>query len=114
MSVSDFLEQRASTRVKKNTLALLEVEQEGVVTHAVCNNLSASGMLLIVDKEFSIGSELLVTLTSDTSKTGALIARCTVVRLLLAPEEKYITGLEIQAIIDDKGYAIKSRRKKTA
>ncbi|MFT7389577.1 MAG: hypothetical protein ACI8VC_002846 [Candidatus Endobugula sp.] len=111
MEKEDYSDRRVSDRVKTNTLAPVYVEQDGVVTHAVCNDLSASGILLTVDKEFPIGSELLVTLSSETSKVGELIARCTVVRLQLAPQKKYFLGLEIQTIIDDKGNVINSRRK---
>ena len=108
----DSSEQRDFARVKTDTSVPVYVEQEGVVTHAACNNLSASGMLITVDKEFPIGSELLVTLSSGISKFGELIARCTVVRLQTAPQNKYFLGLKIQAITDDTGYVIKSRRRK--
>jgi len=107
----DSSEQRDFARVKTDTSVPVYVEQEGVVTHAACNNLSASGMLITVDKEFPIGSELLVTLTSGTTISGELIARCMIVRSQLTAQKKYFLGLEIQEIIDDEGFCIKSLRK---
>ncbi|MFT5421069.1 MAG: hypothetical protein ACI9D5_001824 [Candidatus Endobugula sp.] len=111
MGKRNYSEQRVSSRVKTNMSALVAVEHDGVVTQALCNDLSASGALLTVDKEFPIGSELLVTLTSGTTISGELIARCMIVRSQLTAQKKYFLGLEIQEIIDDEGFCIKSRRK---
>ncbi|MFT7387535.1 MAG: hypothetical protein ACI8VC_000775 [Candidatus Endobugula sp.] len=111
MGMRDYSEQRISARVKTYMSAAIVVQQEGIVSHACCHDLSASGVLLTVDKEFSIGSELLVTLTPGTSISGELIARCTIARSQLTPEDKYFLSLEIQEIIDNEGFAMKSHRK---
>ncbi len=102
----DYSEKRDFIRMKINTPAQVHIEQEGVVTQAVCNDLSGSGMLLTVDKELPIDSELLVTLLPDGSKGPSLQARCTIARSQQAAKEGCLLGLEIQEIVDEKDIQI--------
>ncbi len=98
----DYSEKRNFIRMTINTPAEVHVEQEGVITTGICNDLSGSGMLLTVDKELPADSELLVTLQPSTSKGPSLQARCTIARYHQTADKKCLLGLEIQEIIDEK------------
>lgn len=98
----DYSEKRNFIRMTINTPAQVHLEQEGVVTTGICNDLSGSGMLLTVDKELPVESELLVTLSPSNNKGPSLQARCTIARSQQAADNKYLLGLEIQEIIDEK------------
>lgn len=102
----DYSEKRDFIRMKINTPAQVHVEQEGVITHAICNDLSGSGMLLTVDKVLPVDSELLVTLTPESIKGPTLTARCRIARSQQAAKDKCLLGLEIQEIVDEKGYQV--------
>jgi hypothetical protein len=106
MTERDYSEKRNFIRMTINTPAEVHVEQEGVITTGICNDLSGSGMLLTVDKELPADSELLVTLQPSTSKGPSLQARCTIARYHQTADKKCLLGLEIQEIIDEKSIEI--------
>jgi hypothetical protein len=98
----DYSEKRNFIRMTINTPAQVQVEQEGVMTTGICNDLSGSGMLLTVDQALPVDSELIVTLTPGDSKGPSLQARCTIARSQQAADSKCLLGLEIQEIMNEK------------
>ncbi|MFT6102133.1 MAG: hypothetical protein ACJATV_000840 [Granulosicoccus sp.] len=104
----DYSEKRDFIRMTVNTPAKVQVEQQGIVTQGICNDLSGSGMLLTVDEDIPLENELLVTLMPKSSTEHMLQARCSVARSLKSADNKYVLGLEIIEILDDKDDAIDS------
>ncbi|MFT7387610.1 MAG: hypothetical protein ACI8VC_000851 [Candidatus Endobugula sp.] len=102
----DYSEKRNFIRMTVNTPAEVKVEQQGIVTQGVCNDLSGSGMLLTVNAAIPVDSELLVTLMPKSSNEPIFQARCSVARLLALAEDKCLLGLEILDIMDDKNTAV--------
>lgn len=99
----DYSEKRDFIRMKIDTPAKVEIEREGVVTDAICNDLSGSGMSLTVGEEIAINSELLVTLTPDKTIGGpSLQARCSIARCRQGDPGQYILGLEIKQILEEE------------
>jgi hypothetical protein len=101
----DYSEKRDFIRMIINTPARVHIEQDGIVTHGICHDLSGSGMLLTVNEQLPRHSELLVTLT-PSNKGPMLQARCTIARLQQSGKNKCLLGLEIQEIIDEKGIQV--------
>ena len=97
----DYIEKRDFIRMKVNTPANISVEQDNLTAQGVCNDLSGSGMLLTIDQTLPLDSELLVTLSPETGNGPTLKAKCTIVRLQQAAENKCLLGLEIQEILDN-------------
>jgi c-di-GMP-binding flagellar brake protein YcgR len=98
----DYSEKRDFIRMRINTPAQVHIEQEGVITEGICNDLSGSGMLLTVAKELPIDSELVITLTPNENKGPSLQARCRVARAQKAGKGNYLLGLEILEIVAEK------------
>lgn len=97
----DYSEKRDFIRMKIDTPAQVHVEQSGNITDAICNDLSGSGMLLTLEQELPMDSELLVILTPKLQKGPALQARCSIARIEQTAKNKCLLGLEIQEIIDE-------------
>lgn len=102
MTDRDYSEKRNFIRMTINTPVQVHVEQEGILTTGICNDISGSGMLLTVDKELPMESELLVTLHPPTTKGPSLQARCTIARYHHTAGNKCLLGLEIQEILNEK------------
>ena len=102
MMKRDYSEKRNFIRMTVNTPVEVNVEHEGVIARGICNDLSASGMLLTVDKALPTDSELLVSLHPESNEEPILQARCTIARSIKVEDTAYILGLEIQAIISEE------------
>ncbi len=102
MTKRDYSEKRNFIRMKIDTPAEVNIEQKGVTTYGICNDLSGSGMLITVDEDLPVDTELLVTLTPDSNFGPSLQARCTVTRSQQSAQSKHLLGLEIQEILEEK------------
>ena len=102
MIAHDYLEKRNFIRMTINTPVQIHDEQQGGDISGICNDLSGNGMLLTVDQELPIESELLVTLCSPNHSGPSLQARCTIARHQPTADHQYLLGLEIQEIINEK------------
>lgn len=98
---TEYSEKRDFIRMKINTPAEVQVERDGTITQGICNDLSGSGMLLTVDEDLPVDSDLIVTVGESNSSGPSLRARCTIARSQPASDNKYLLGLEIQEIIDE-------------
>lgn len=97
----NYAEKRGFIRMKVDTPAQIHVEQNGEITHGICHDLSGGGMLLTLDQELPVASELLVTLTTGSGSSVAMQARCTIARAQPAADDKCLLGVEIQEILGD-------------
>lgn len=99
----DYSEKRDFIRMTINTPAAVQVVQNDVLTHGICNDLSGSGMLLTVDEDIAVDSELLVTLMPPEKNAPPMLqARCTVARSRQAADKQFLLGLEIIEILAEK------------
>ena len=97
----DYIEKRDFIRMKVNTQATVSVDQEDSVSQGICHDLSGSGMLLTLDKQLPLHSELCVTLKSEDGNGPSLTARCIIARLQQTANNKCLLGLEILEVIND-------------
>jgi c-di-GMP-binding flagellar brake protein YcgR len=99
----DYSEKRDFIRMKVNTTAEILIETDDEPTYkAICNDLSGGGMSITIDKELSLESEIIVTVTSDHSHGPMLKARCSVARVQAQEDGDYSVGLEIKEIFKEE------------
>ncbi len=104
----EYSEKRDFIRMKINAPAQVTMveedrtEEDNTVRNAVCHDLSGGGMLLTLDQELALDTELIVTVTSVHGHSPILQARCAVARVEQGPKQSYMLGLEIQEVIENK------------
>jgi hypothetical protein len=108
MKERDYSEKRDFLRMTVKTPDEVQLEQQGIVTKGICNDLSGSGMLLTVSEALPVDSEILVTLMPDSSSEPMFQARCSVAMSLKLANAKCLLGLEILDIVDEKGVMVVS------
>ena len=73
-------EKRGFLRMQMNMPANIEISAEGTQEKGLLVNLSGSGMLLELDKNYPEGAKLTVQVDSDHGSAPSLEAVCTVIR----------------------------------
>jgi hypothetical protein len=88
-------EKRQFIRMKVDTEVTLTVRDNGQQYSGLCKDLSGSGMLIEMDKDIPIGSNVDIRITSGKNP---FVADAQVARVKTAPGEKFIVGLKINDI----------------
>lgn len=96
----DYSEKRNFIRMKIDTPAEVTFVEEQVSCNGVCHDLSGGGMLLTVEREVVLDSELLVTVSTNHGHQPMLNARCIVARIEAGPKQSYLLGLEITEVLN--------------
>lgn len=98
---SSYTEKRNFIRMKVNAPAQVFPENQETAIEGLCNDLSGSGMLLTLDKNLPVDSDIVVTLSSGDGKSPILKAKCSVARTQVTEEDRCMLGLEILEIFED-------------
>lgn len=94
----NYSEKRNFIRMKINTEITLETA-EGRIT-GLCKDISGSGLLIEVDREFPIGTTLLAHINSHSDLHPPFRATCETTRMLVNDSGKYFIGLTVKEIHD--------------
>ncbi len=93
-------EKRSFIRMEVNTPAKITVIANNQEETGVCKNLSGNGMLLELNTDYPIGSEIVVHVTSELENGPSLDASCTVMRVeKFEDNENYSVGIVIDKIL---------------
>jgi len=95
----EYSEKRNFIRMKIDTPAEVTMNNQNVHAEGICHDLSGGGMLLTLDKEVELDTELLVTVSTNHGHQPMLSARCTVSRVEPGPKQSYLLGLEINEVL---------------
>jgi len=95
----EYSEKRNFIRMKIDTPAEVTVLDREENCRGVCHDLSGGGMLLTIDKEVALDTELLVTVSTTHGHQPMLSARCVVSRVEPGPKQSYLLGLEINEVL---------------
>ncbi len=97
----DYSEKRDFIRMKiDDTPAEVTLVEQQISCQGICHDLSGGGMLLTIDKEVDLDSELLVTVSTNHGHQPMISARCTVARVQSGANNSYLLGLEISEVIN--------------
>lgn len=96
----EYSEKRSFIRMKVNTPIQVSLDGGTRVIEGICQDLSGGGLLLTIDEELAIDTELKVSVNSPVGHAPMLEARCTVARVKPGPKDIYLVGLEIQEVLD--------------
>ncbi len=95
----DFDEKRSFRRMFLGTQAEC-LCGDGRILHGVCENLSASGLLLDSDATMTAGMEVEVRIPSPTPHMAGFHARARVLRVDSGQQKRYRIALEITEVLD--------------
>lgn len=93
----DYDEKRDFIRMRMNAQAHIFVDGEAAPLNALCQDFSAVGMSLIMDKPLPIGSVIRVVIESPNEQLSSLDAQAEVVRCD-AEGSQYRHGVEIRGL----------------
>lgn len=93
----DYDEKRDFIRMRMNTQAQVYVEGDNTAITAHCQDFSAVGMSLILDKPLPIGTTIRVVIESPNEQLSSLDAQAEVVRCD-ADGQQYRHGVEIRGL----------------
>ncbi|WP_108124443.1 PilZ domain-containing protein [Saccharospirillum mangrovi] len=93
----DYDEKRDFIRMRMNTQAHIFLEGESTPISAHCQDFSAVGMSLIIDKPLPIGTQIRVVIESPNEHLSSLDAQAEVVRCD-ADGQQYRHGVEIRGL----------------
>lgn len=96
----EYSEKRNFIRMKIDTPAEITVLDQQESCQGVCHDLSGGGMLLTINKEVELDTELLVTVSTTHGHQPMLSARCVVSRVEPGPKQSYLLGLEINEVLE--------------
>jgi len=96
----EYSEKRDFIRMKIDTPAEVTLVEQQLNCKGVCHDLSGGGMLLTIEREVKLDTELLVTVSTNHGHQPMLSARCIVARIEPGPRESYLLGLEISEVLD--------------
>jgi c-di-GMP-binding flagellar brake protein YcgR len=101
MSLLDrkYSEKRDFIRMKIDTPAEVTFVEEKISCNGICHDLSGGGMLLTLDREVKLDTELLVTVSTSHGHQPMISARCMVARIEPGPKKSYVLGLEINEVL---------------
>jgi c-di-GMP-binding flagellar brake protein YcgR len=97
----DFDEKRNFIRMKVDTPVQVKVSTDEAETTGICHDLSGGGMLLSLDNELALNTELTVTVISKHGHNPMMKARCSVARIEPHSANTSMIGVEILEIIND-------------
>lgn len=93
-------EKRSFLRMQMNIPASVEITTNGLKEKGMLVNLSGSGMLLELGKNYPEGAQLTVQVDSDHGHTPSLEAECTVIRTSESVgDDKHRIGVAIDKIL---------------
>ncbi|MBX2808889.1 MAG: PilZ domain-containing protein [Cellvibrionaceae bacterium] len=93
-------EKRNFIRMQVDTPAQVSIEGNNTPCDGVCNDLSGGGMLLTINKELPLNTELVVTVSSLYGHNPMLQAKCRIARIESGPNDSCLLGLEIDEILN--------------
>jgi c-di-GMP-binding flagellar brake protein YcgR len=96
----DYDEKRNFIRMKVETPVQVKVNTLEQEAEGICHDLSGGGMLLSLDNEMALNTEIVVTVVSDHGHSPMMKARCSVARIEPGPSNTNMIGVEILEIID--------------
>ena len=96
----EYSEKRNFIRMQVNTPVKVNLAGEEFSYEGICRDLSGGGMLLTIEHEIPLNTELKVTVISEHGHSPMLEANCSVARLEPGPDSSYLLGLEIQQVLN--------------
>lgn len=96
----EYSEKRNFIRMKIDTPAEITLIDQQLSCRGVCHDLSGGGMLLTIDQEVELDTELMVTVSTNHGHQPMLTARCAVARVEPGPRDSYLLGLEINEVLN--------------
>ncbi|MEO0443280.1 MAG: PilZ domain-containing protein [Pseudomonadota bacterium] len=96
----EYDEKRNFIRMQVNTPVKVSLANEQSSYNGICRDLSGGGMLLAMDQEVLLNTELTVSVISEHEDGAVLEANCSVARVEPGPNSSYMVGLEIQEILN--------------
>ncbi len=99
MSLSDqaYSEKRSFRRMKIDTIVNITT-RDGITIKGLCKDLSGAGMLIELNRQFPIGTELNVTISPSKGITSLFSAAAEVARIKPSSHGMFTVGLMIREI----------------
>ena len=98
-----YTEKRNFIRMQVDTPATVTLSTSGgqrEICNGICHDLSGGGMLLTLDKQLAVDTEVFVSITTNHGHQPTINARCSVSRVQLGPKKTYLHGLSITEIVN--------------
>ena len=96
----EYSEKRNFIRMQVNTPVKVSLADEESSYEGICRDLSGGGMLLTIDQELALNTQLSVSVISEHGHSPVLEANCSVARIEPGPNSSYLVGLEILQVLN--------------